>query len=124
MVQNVIGVLLVAVIVALATYLVMQRRRRIAADAASRELFEAKGAGAIAAAEHDARQAELRKQIVEAREREDDSKVRATEAERKFSELAAELKTALEEKGKFQNEATRVEEAKAAILEGTVRFDL
>ncbi len=59
----------------------------------------------------------LRKQIREAREREDEAKAKATESDRKFTELAAELKVALEEKGRFQNEATRIDEARAAVLE-------
>jgi DNA recombination protein RmuC len=44
-------------------------------------------------------------------------RARATEAEKRYNELASELKIALEEKGRYQNEATRVEEAKATVLE-------
>jgi DNA recombination protein RmuC len=60
---------------------------------------------------------ELRKQIGDAREREREAKLQTTETDRKFTEISAELKTALEEKGRFQNEAIRVEETKAAVLE-------
>src|ERR1035437_6464421 len=59
----------------------------------------------------------LRKQIGEVREREDEAKAKAKESDRKYTELAAELKVALEEKGRFQNEATRIDEARATALE-------
>jgi DNA recombination protein RmuC len=71
----------------------------------------------MARADSEARQEELRKQIGEAREREEEAKARATESDRRYAELASELKVALEEKGRFQNEATRVEETKAAVLD-------
>jgi DNA recombination protein RmuC len=66
----------------------------------------------------------LRKQIGEAREREDEAKAKAAESDRKYTELAAELKIALEEKGRFQNEATRIDEARAAVLERETQIQL
>jgi DNA recombination protein RmuC len=61
--------------------------------------------------------AQLRKQIGEARKREDEAKAIATKSDQKYAELAVELKVALEEKGRFQNEATRLEETRAAVLD-------
>src|ERR1700722_14102368 len=58
---------------------------------------------------------ELRKTISEAREREDEAKTRSTESDKRYSDAAAELKTALEDRGKFQAEAARVEEARATL---------
>ena len=62
-----------------------------------------------------ARAQELLKAIDEARERENEAKAQAQEADDRHAETAAELKTALEEKGKFQNEASRVDEIKQAL---------
>ena len=73
-------------------------------------------------ADSEARQEELRKQIGEAREREDDAKVRVAETEKRYNELTSELKTALEEKGRFQNESTRVEEVKAVVIERDIEI--
>jgi len=64
-----------------------------------------------------ARQEELRKSIDEARGRENEAKARADGAEERARQISDELNAALEEKGRFQNEATRVEETKAALLE-------
>lgn len=41
---------------------------------------------------------------------------RKTTSGKRHQEVVAEPKVALEEKGKFQNEATRVEEAKTTLL--------
>src|SRR5256885_13105793 len=117
MVLNLIIATLFAAIVGLVTYLLTRRQDRQRADAAGRELGEAKTALSIAKADFDGRQEELRKSINEARERENETKTKATESDRRFTEIAAELKLALEEKGQFQNEATRVEETKATIVE-------
>lgn len=62
------------------------------------------------------REEELRNQISEARGREAEAKTKAAEIEQRYGELASELKSALEEKGRFQNEATRVEEAKSMVM--------
>ena len=61
--------------------------------------------------------AELNKKVSEAREREEESKNRATELDDKLAGLNAELKIALEEKGRLQSEATRVEETRATLRE-------
>ena len=58
---------------------------------------------------------ELLKAIDEARERENEAKTKAKEADDRYTETATELKTALEEKGKFQNEASRVDEIKQVL---------
>lgn len=63
------------------------------------------------------RSEELRKTISEAREREKEAKASAKESDERHAKAAAELKTALEEKGKYQNEAARVEETRAALVQ-------
>jgi DNA recombination protein RmuC len=60
---------------------------------------------------------ELNKKISEARERETESKTRAAELDQKLAELNARLNTALEDKGRLQAEATRVEEARKEAQE-------
>jgi DNA recombination protein RmuC len=65
----------------------------------------------------EARQEELRDQVKEAREREIESKTRSAELDQKLAELNEELKAALEERGRFRNEAIRVEEVRSAALE-------
>jgi DNA recombination protein RmuC len=115
--MNLVLIASISLIVGLTTYLVLRRQNRIEVGAVSRALAEANSANAIAAADFEARQGELRRQISEAREREDEAKASARETEKRFIELSAELKAALEEKGRFQNEATRVEESKAAVLD-------
>jgi DNA recombination protein RmuC len=117
MVLNLIIATLFAATVGLVTYLLTRRQDRQRAEAAGRELAEAKTALSMAKADFDGRQEELRKSINEARERENEAKTKATESDRRFTEIAAELKRTLEEKGQFQNEATRVEETKATIVE-------
>ena len=117
MALNLIIATLLAATTGLVTYLLTRRKDRLRADAVGRELAEAKTALSMAKADFDARQEELRKSINEARERENEAKTKATESGQLFTEIAAELKRALEEKGQFQNEATRVEETKATLLE-------
>lgn len=65
----------------------------------------------------DSLNAELNKKVGEARERENESKARVAELDTRLAELNTELKTALEEKGRLQAEATRVEEARTALKE-------
>ena len=55
------------------------------------------------------------KAIEEARQRENEAKAKVQEADDRYAETAAELKTALEEKGKFQSEASRVDEVKQVL---------
>jgi DNA recombination protein RmuC len=55
--------------------------------------------------------------INEARKREDEAKTDAKESHGRHDAVAAELKAALEEKGKYQNEAARVDEARATLLQ-------
>ena len=66
---------------------------------------------------------ELRKTISESRERENEAKAKAKESDDRHAESAGELKTALEEKGKYQNEATRVEETRATLLGRDVQIE-
>jgi len=64
-----------------------------------------------------ARRGELTKSVNEARERENEAKARAAESDRLSANNAAELKIALQDKGKYQGEAARVGEIKAALAE-------
>jgi hypothetical protein len=99
------------------TVVLTRRQDRLRADAAGLEVAEAKTALSMTKADFDARQEELRKFINEARERENEAKTKAIESDQRYAETAAELRITLEEKGQFQNEATRVEETKAMLLE-------
>jgi DNA anti-recombination protein RmuC len=117
MILNLIIVLLAAATVGLITYLLTRRQAHLRADALCLELAEAKTACSMAQADFDARQEELRKTINEAHEREKEAKTSAIESDQRCIEIAAELKISLAEKGQFQNEATRVEETKAMLLE-------
>jgi DNA recombination protein RmuC len=63
------------------------------------------------------RSEELHKTISEARERENEAKAKAKQSDDRHTQTIAELKVALEEKGKYKNEATRVEETRATLLE-------
>jgi DNA recombination protein RmuC len=79
--------------------------------------------GTSAKADFESRHQESIGHISEARGREDEAKARAAEFEKKNSELSSELKKTLEEKGKFQNEATRVEESKGIIREREAQIE-
>ena len=114
---NVIIATLFAATVGLITYLLTRRQARLQADEIGHELAEARAAFSTAKAEFDARQEELRNSISEARERENEAKTKVTEAEQRHTDISAELKLVLQEKGQFQNEATRVAETKAVLLE-------
>lgn len=112
----VIGTLL-AVAVGLTTYLLTKRKNQRQTEVIGLELSQTKTALLTARVDFDGRQAELRNSINEAREREKEAKTSVAEGEQRYANIAAELKIALEEKGRFQNEATRVEEAKIILLE-------
>jgi DNA recombination protein RmuC len=114
---NLVTATLLAATVGLTTYLLTRWQAKLRADTLSRELAEAKAALSIAKTDFDARQQELRNSVHEIRQREDEAKKKTTESAQRQAEIAAELKIALEEKGRFQNEATRVEETKATLLE-------
>jgi len=117
MIVNLIIATLLAATVGLVTYLLTRTKAHQRADALCRELAEAKAAHSIAKADFDARQAELRTSISETRERENEAKTKARASDQQYTETIAELKIALEQKGQFENEATRVEETKATLLE-------
>lgn len=61
--------------------------------------------------------AELTRKVAEARDRENEAKNRVTELDAKLAGLNAELRTALEDKGRLQAEAARVGEARSALKE-------
>lgn len=70
------------------------------------------------------RHEELRKALDEARNRESDANARAENSDSRREETERELRAAIEEKGKFQNEATRVEEVKSSLAERGAQIDL
>ena len=107
--------ILLAATVGLITHLLTRKQAHLQADALGRELAEFKTALSTAKTDFDARQEELRNSINEARENE--AKAKATESEQRYTEVSAELKIALQEKGRFQSDATRVEEVKAKFME-------
>ena len=109
--------ILLAATVGLITHLLTRKQAHLQADALGRELAEFKTALSTAKTDFDARQEELRNSINEARKRENEAKAKATESEQRYTEVSAELKIALQEKGRFQSEATRVEEVKAKFME-------
>lgn len=117
MVPTLISAILLSAIVGFITYHVARRQAQLQADVLNGELVETRLALSNAKTDFEARQEELRKSIDETRGREDEAKTKARESEQRSRELADELKLALEAKRRFQNEATRVEEMKAALLE-------
>lgn len=70
-----------------------------------------------AASDSEAGKEDLRRQVGDARAREDESKTNSKELDQRLVSVAEELKVALEEKGRFQSEAARVDEMRASILE-------
>lgn len=66
---------------------------------------------------------ELKRRVSEAREHEEESKNRATELDAKLAGLNAELKAALEEKGRLKAEATRVDEIRATLREKEAQIE-
>lgn len=114
---NFIISILIAAMVGLITYVVVRRQARCDTDALTVALSEAKAAHGSLKADFEARQEELRRSINEAHIREDEAKAQAREADQRSAASALELKMALEEKGRFQNEAARVQEVKTILLE-------
>jgi DNA recombination protein RmuC len=122
MALNLLFVILFASTVGLIAYIVTRRKAQLRADVINRELSEAVATLSTARGNFEARQEELRNSIKEARERESDAKTQATESFQRYTDVAAELKIALEQKGQFQNEATRVEETKSMLLDRDVQI--
>jgi DNA recombination protein RmuC len=100
-----------------ATYQITRRRSHREIQTAGREIVDIKTALATAKADFEARQQELRFVIDEARQREDDAKARVKECETKVAEVDNQLRAALEEKGRLQSEATRVQETRSILAE-------
>ena len=109
--------ILAAITVALITYHLTQRQARLRTDALNGELTKAGMELLTTRADFDARQEELRKSLDETRLRENDEKENAKESETRSRDLAKLLNLALEEKGRLQSEATRIEETRAMIGE-------
>jgi DNA recombination protein RmuC len=117
MTLNLLSTVLLAFTAALITYLLTRRHAQQRIATVTDELIQATSTALSAKADFEARQGELRKSIDEARNREMEAKASVTESEQQCTNIAAELKIALFEKGQFQNEATRVEESKATLVE-------
>jgi len=73
-------------------------------------------------ADFEARSEGLREQVGEAREREAESKAVAKGLDQRLVSLGEELKVALEERGRFHSEATRVEEMRASVRENETKI--
>jgi len=108
----ILGILLSAA-VAFITYQLMRRQSRLQVDALARDIAQV----GLAKAESEARQEELRRSLDDARFRETDARQNAKESEARTRELGNLLTVAIEEKGRLQNEVTRIEETKAMIIE-------
>jgi DNA recombination protein RmuC len=63
------------------------------------------------------RSEELRNSISEARERENEAKAKAIELDKRYSDTSTELKKAVEERGRYQSEAARIDEIKTIVAE-------
>jgi DNA recombination protein RmuC len=113
----VIFAILFASTVGLITYQLTRRHAQLQTDAVTRELVEARTIFSMAKADFEARHEELRTSVVEARQRENDAKGNAKESDERARELANLLNLAVEEKGRLQNEAARIEETRAMITE-------
>lgn len=116
MALNLIIATLLSAAVSLITYLLTRRQAHLRADAVGRELADAKTALSLAKTDFDARQEMLRDSISEAHGREDEAKANAAQSDLRRADLDSQLKAALQEKGEFRNEATRVEELKETLL--------
>jgi len=111
-VSLILGLLFTAAVVFI-TYQLTRRQSRLQVDALAGEITKA----GLARAESEARQEELRRSLDDARFRESDSRQNAKESEARAREIGNLLTVAIEEKGRLQNEVTRIEETKASIIE-------
>jgi len=100
----------------LSAFFLTRRRGRTRIDALNRELNDATTELVSARAGFAVRDEELRSQIKEARDTVNDSG-------RQRTQLADELKAALEEKGRLQTTAARLDEVKAALAERGKQID-
>jgi DNA recombination protein RmuC len=112
-----LAALLLAVTVGLTTYLLTRWQCRQQTEVVKQELAATKTSLTAAQADFAARQEELRKSISEAQARENETKLDAKKVEERLTQVDAELKDALEQKGKFQNEAVRIDEVKTSLAE-------
>lgn len=117
MTLSLILALLFSVIAGLLTYLFTRHKFRSESNSINEELVKAREEIVTNKAQHGAREQELRAAIEESRQRENEAKSKTIEAEQRLENTMMELKATLEEKGRFQNEATRVEEIKFALAE-------
>jgi len=113
----VVFALLTVVLAVLVTFYLTRKQEQTRAEAVSRELEQTKTTLLTARAEFEAHREELRNAITDAHQRENEAKAKVKESEQRCDQLGDELKIALEEKGRFQNEAVRVEEARDQVAE-------
>jgi len=109
--------ILLATITALVTHHLTQRQSRRQTEALNGDLSKVGMELSATRADFGARQDELRRSLDEARQRENEAKENAKRSDTRCGEIANLLNVAVEEKGRLQNEATRVEEAKATVAE-------
>ena len=123
MIAIVVSAVLLAGIVGFITYYLTRKGASSKIETFRSEVSATQLVLSNAKSDFEARRDELRKSIEEAHTREGDAKLKADESERRSLQIADELKAALEEKGKFRNEATRVQETKALLVERDTRID-
>lgn len=88
-----------------------------------RQLSDASSALSTAKTDFDARQDELRRSIIEARDRETEAKAGKLASDHLYSQANSELKATLEDKARFQAEAARVEEIKGTLHEHEIEIE-
>ena len=108
---------LLVVLTALSAYVLVRRTGRIQKETCGAELLAANSELISAKAEYEARHAELRLAINEAKEREALALGRAVSAEEKTDKAANELLAVMEERGELKSEAARADEMKTVIAE-------
>jgi DNA recombination protein RmuC len=121
---TIIVAVLAAIVSGLVAFLYTLHQSQLDAKAANRDLADVKTALSSAEAAFAAREQELRKTIEETRQREADAKTETKLAEARLITLNDDLNAAIELKGKFQNEATRVDETRAELQKRVEEIDL
>lgn len=94
--------------------------RRVAsrkAREAAAEMAVLRGNLAFTRADFEARQEELRRSLIETREREREANQRAVEAELRTAGMRDKLSAAIEEKGRLKSEAARFDEMRTLVAE-------
>lgn len=109
--------ILVSATVGLIAYFLARAQTRQRIQTLENDLTASATAHAATKAATDARQEELRQSIIDARQREREAEAKSAEYEKRWTDVAAELKITLEQKGQFESEAARVAETKALVFD-------